>query len=116
MVAEHHDEGATETTCARQVIDRPADLDVGGGDFAVVGADHGGRKAVANGLRRVVRRMRLVEVYPRQERLRGILIEPFDRLRHYLAARSPHGVETAIDAVLREIEVVVIPIQSLRDS
>ena len=116
VIAEDDDDRAIEAAVAGEMIEQTAQLQIGCRNLRVVRADHRRRKALADRCGRIVRRMRLVEMHPREERARPILVEPFDGFRHDLAAGPLHGVEADVHAVLAEIEVVEEAIEALGDA
>src|SRR6266542_5586441 len=67
-----------------QPLEHARDLRVGERDLAVVGAS---ARLCEELLRRIVRRMRIVEMNPREERLRSGAPEPAERgVHHHVAA------------------------------
>ena len=116
VIAEDDDDRAIEAAVAGEMIEQTAQLQIGCRNLRVVRADHRRRKALADRCGRIVRRMRLVEMHPREERARPILVEPFDGFRHDLAAGPLHRVEADVHAVLAEIEVVEEALEALGDA
>ncbi len=82
---------------------------VGKGDFSVVRA---ALVLAVEGRRRLVGRVRIVEVHPEKERLAGIARQPLHRLVHHHIPRTLHQVEIGVFQAV-EIEVVVVKIKSL---
>ena len=101
---------------AGEKVDEPADLRVGGGNLPVVRALERRRKARTIGLGRHVRAVRIVEMHPREKRLVAFAGQPGQRVVDDLAARTLRRVEPGGHFKTRQIEVVVVVVESLRDA
>jgi hypothetical protein len=116
VVAHDDNHGVLQATAAGEKVDEPADLRVGGGDLSVVGALERRRKTRAIGLGRHVRAVRIVEVDPGEKRLIAFAGQPGQRVVDDLRARPLRRVEPGSHFKTRQVEVVVVVVESLRDA
>ena len=116
VVAHDDNHGVRQAAAAGEKVDEPADLRVGGGDLSVVRPLERRRKARAIGLGRHVRAVRIVEMHPREKRLVAFAGQPGQRVVDHLAARALRRVEPGGHFKTRQIEVVVVVVESLRDA
>ena len=92
-----------------------AELRVGVGDLGVVGARERARELRRVVPRRGVRRVRVVEVDPEEERLSLVLPEPAQRLVHRLVAGPLDRVHPGLLLVAAQVEVVEVAREALVD-
>ena len=111
VIAHHHDDGVAREIVLVEVREQPADLRIDEGDLADVGAV---RVARLEGLRRRVRRMRVVEVDPPEEARSGDLVEPRQRVIGYFIA-GPIDAAERQRLIFRQVEVVEVGLKALRD-
>ncbi len=108
MVSGDRHRGGAGEAAAVELLEEPADLLVDGGDLAVV---RPAGVALAEGIRRLVGSVRVVEVDPEEERPLVVLPEPGKGPVHDLAAGpfrlQNHGLaRSALDLVVVDLEAV----------
>ena len=116
VVADDDNHGVRQAAAAGEKVDQPADLRVRGGDLPVVRAFERRRKARTIGLGRHVGTVRIVEVHPCEKRLVACAGQPGQRMVDHLAARTLRRVDPGGHFKTRQIEVVVVVVESLRDA
>ena len=113
VVADHHDGRLTVETVRLQPRQQPPHLLIGEGDLAVVEAGHAARAELrAEGLRRLVGRVRVVEVDPGEERLLRAALEPGQRSVDHLVGGPLHAAEVEV-LVLLQVEAIVVDLEAL---
>lgn len=90
-------------------LEESADLCIGEGDFAIIGA-----RSVTAGVRfwSVIRRVRVVEMNPHKERSLGIGLEPLQRFIHHPIAPMLDGVQVHF-LLTAQIKVIEIGVKTL---
>jgi hypothetical protein len=116
VVAHHHDHGAVLEAVRFQPGQASPHLLVGEGDLSVVEpAQAASAESRAERLGRLVGRVRVVQMDPREEWAPLVGVEPRERRVHDLVARPLHGPEIQV-LVLPEVEAVVVHVEPLVES
>ncbi len=115
VIAEHDHDRVGKPSARLERLEQAAHLAVGVGDLGVVGANMARRKLRGELGGGVVRRVRIVEVHPAEERARVGLAQPGERACHHLVAAALDGIEPGPD-VGGEVEVVKIVREALRNA
>src|SRR5262249_59228762 len=102
----------SERSGSVEVVQQPLDLQIRSRNLRIVGARRRRGKPRAYRRGRVVRSVGFVQVHPREERLAAILVYPTDRLIDHLRSRMLDRIGTNIGRVLRQIEIVEIPVET----
>ena len=112
VIADDRDNRLLEQASSLEESDQSPDLRIDERDFARV---RPAREPRAVRLRRVVRRVRVVEMHPREEARRGRRVEPRKRAIGDLV-RRPLDARRGLPLRLVEIEVVDIRVEPLRNA
>ncbi len=112
MIGEEGDDRAVGQLLLVEPAHDAADQAVDPGDFAVVSSPANSRVAAQIRFRRVVRRVRIVQVDPAEEPLIANALHPRQRLPQDLVAAPLHRIEADL-LVFREIEIVKVAIEAL---
>src|SRR3989442_1309019 len=115
MIGDHDDEGLVEASVGAKRCEQAPDLRVSARDFGVVRAVSRSWEARLKRFGRFVRSVRVVQVDPRKERALRLRLQPLECTIDDLGSRALNHVHCRGVREPVEIEVVEVPIETLRN-